>query len=249
VGGIKLDKWYYPDWKQGGHGQTNVYKAIADSVNTFFYYIGGGYKEFSGLGLERILKYLDEFNFGTKLGIDLPGEKDGFLPSREWKDRIKGEPWYIGDTYHLSIGQGDFLTTPLQITNMTASIANGGVIYRPHIVESIKDFKNTEVEEIKPEIISDEFKNDENVEIIRKAMRQTVTSGSGVALNSLSFSSAGKTGTAQVGGDKDSHAWFTAFAPFEEPKIAITVLIENGGGGDVVAVPVVREVLRWYLNK
>jgi len=135
VGGLEIGKWYFPDWMAGGHGITNVKKAIADSVNTFFYYIGGGYEEFEGLGVAKITNYLRDFGLGKISGIDLYGERAGFLPSKSWKEEVKGERWYVGDTYHLSIGQGDILVTPLQVANFTATIANGGTIYEPRLVE------------------------------------------------------------------------------------------------------------------
>ncbi|MCG2686813.1 penicillin-binding protein 2 [Candidatus Parcubacteria bacterium] len=236
VGGIKINVWYYPDWKVGGHGPTTVIKALAESVNTFFYYIGGGYQDFKGLGLEKIISYAKLFGFGKKLGIDLPNEANGFLPSREWKKEIKNEDWYIGDTYHLSIGQGDLLVTPLQINNLTSILANSGIFYKPQLVKG------------KSKIVRQDFISQENISIVRQGLRNAVTNGSALALNDLPFTSAGKTGTAQVGGDKNPHAWFTVFAPYENPEIALTILIENGGDGDKVAVPVAKEILKWYFR-
>ncbi|NQV11885.1 penicillin-binding protein 2 [Candidatus Uhrbacteria bacterium] len=134
-GGIRIGQFYFPDWKAGGHGVTNVRKAIAESVNTFFYMIGGGFKEFDGLGLEAMMSSASQFGLGQALGIDLPGEASGFLPSVEWKNRVKNEPWYIGDTYHASIGQGDILVTPLQVAAFTSAFANGGIMYKPQIVD------------------------------------------------------------------------------------------------------------------
>ncbi|MDD4290449.1 MAG: penicillin-binding protein 2, partial [Patescibacteria group bacterium] len=130
-GGIKYGAWFFPDWKAGGHGSTNVLKAIAESVNTFFYTIGGGYNNFDGMGLEKIVEYAKRFGLSQKLEIDLPGEASGFLPSQKWKQEVKNVPWYIGDTYHLSIGQGDALATPLQVAMLTSVIANGGKLYEP----------------------------------------------------------------------------------------------------------------------
>ncbi|MFC1622544.1 penicillin-binding protein 2 [Patescibacteria group bacterium] len=248
VGGIQIDKWFFPDWKQGGHGLTSIAKALAESVNTFFYYLGGGYKDFKGLGLEKIVSYAQKFGFGNYLGIDLPGEAPGFLPSREWKEETKGEPWYIGDTYHLAIGQGDILATPLQISSLTSVIANSGKLFQPYLVKEIVSIKNISSAEIKPKIIKQNFIDRKNIEIVKKGLRQAVISGSAISLNSLSISSAGKTGTAQVGGEKDPHAWFTVFAPYENPEIVITVLIENGGDGSAIALPVAKQILKWYFN-
>lgn len=248
TGGLKVAQWFFPDWKAEGHGLTSVTKALAESVNTFFYYLGGGYQDFKGLGLEKIIAYARQFGLDSVLGIDLPGEADGFLPSREWKREAKGEEWYIGDTYHLSIGQGDILVTPLQMASLTATIANGGRLYQPHLVkEIIKGSKDKPVV-IKPKIINQKFIKKENIEIVKKGLRQAVTSGSAQALNDLPFSTAGKTGTAQVSADQEPHAWFTVFAPYDQPEIVLTVLVENGGEGSEVALPIAKEVLRWYFQ-
>ena len=187
----------FPDWLAGGHGATNVRRAIAFSVNTFFYYIGGGYGDFTGLGLNGLVKYSRLFGLGEITGIDLNGEADGFVPTRAWKEQTKKEPWYIGDTYHFAIGQGDVLVTPLQVVNYTAALAHGGTLYKPHFVTKILNSNNEVIKEIKPEIINENFIDKRNIEIVREGMRQTITIGSGRSLSSLNVSVAGKTGTAQ----------------------------------------------------
>ena len=111
TGGIQINQWFFPDWRAGGHGSTDLRRSLAWSVNTYYYYIGGGYENFKGLGVERISEYMKEFQLGAPLGIDLPAESGGFIPTREWKEAFTGENWYIGDTYHLAIGQGDLLVT------------------------------------------------------------------------------------------------------------------------------------------
>ena len=249
VGGLRIDKWFFPDWKAGGHGITNVIKALAESVNTFFYYLGGGYEDFKGLGLEKIVSYAKLFGFGSALGIDLPGEQAGFLPTKEWKEQTKNEAWYIGDTYHLSIGQGDVLVTPLQIASMTATIANGGKVYEPHLVKEIFYSKTNKKQIIEPKIIRSDFIKTENLDIVRQGMRQAVLNGSARALADLNFSTAAKTGTAQVGGNNSPHAWLTVFAPYEAPEIALTVLIENGQEGSLTALPAAKEILAWYFGR
>lgn len=248
-GGLYINQWSFPDWKAGGHGMTNVYKAIAESVNTFFYYIGGGFGDFVGLGPDKIKEYSLLFGLDSVTGIDLPGETDGFVPDRQWKEDARDEVWYIGDTYHLSIGQGDLLATPLQVANYTAAVANGGTLYSPKIVKKIFVDENNVVKDYSPEIIRQNFISPENMEIVRKAMRQTVTDGSARFLNDLPFEVAGKTGTAQWSSVKANQAWFTGFAPYNNPEIAITVLIEEGGEGSSVAVPVAKEVLRCYFGE
>ncbi|MBT3230327.1 penicillin-binding protein 2 [Candidatus Uhrbacteria bacterium] len=237
TGGIWVSIWFFPDWRAGGHGLTNVYHAIADSVNTFFYYIGGGSETFEGLGLDRMMQYASLFGFGDTTGIDLPGEADGFLPSMEWKEEVKGEQWYIGDTYHVAIGQGDLLTTPLQIAQSTAVFANGGSLVTPHI--------NSELE-VESKVIIDES----TATIIQDAMRQTVTDGSATALQSAPVTVAGKTGTAQWSTAGVPHSWFTGFAPYDNAEIVITVLIEEGGGDYYIAVPITLDILNyWFSNE
>ncbi len=249
TGGIKINEWFYPDWLAGGHGQTEVTKALAQSVNTYFYYVGGGYKDFRGLGLEKINEYLKMFGFGSQLGIDLPNEASGFLPTREWKKATKGEDWYIGDTYHLSIGQGDFLATPLQINSLTTMVANGGKLFKPFLVKEIKNSRGELKEKKESKIIDKNFINEENIKIVQQGLRRAVLSGSAIGLSLLEVESAGKTGTAQVGGDKKPHAWFSGYAPYENPELAITVLVENGGEGSEVCVPIARDILAWYFDK
>lgn len=245
-GGLQINKWFFPDWKTNGHGPTNVIKAIAESVNTFFFIIGGGYENFTGLGLDKITEYLKKFGLANTLGIDLPGEAAGFIPSREWKEDVKKERWYIGDTYNLSIGQGDLLVTPLQVADYTATIANGGTFYQPRAVRS---FENTETKEqtaVATRVIEKTVLPDSILKIVREGMRAAVTSGSAQLLNTLPIAVAGKTGTAQWSSKHSPHAWFTGFAPYEDPRLVLTILIEEGGEGSRAAVPVAREVLNWW---
>ncbi|MBU2542915.1 penicillin-binding protein 2 [Patescibacteria group bacterium] len=245
TGGLWVSSWFFPDWQAGGHGITNVRKSLAWSVNTFYYYIGGGYNDFVGLGVDKITEYLSKFGFASKLGIDIPGEQLGFLPSKDWKEKTKGERWYIGDTYNLSIGQGDLLVTPLQIAFMTSIIANGGTLYKPHLVASkINAMSNLE-ERIFPEIINENFIDPAHLQTVKLGLKDCVDYGSCRRLSLLPFSSGGKTGTAQWSSTKDDHAWFTAFAPYENPQIVVTILIEEGVGGSETATPVAYEFLRW----
>lgn len=246
VGGVAIGQWFFPDWQAGGHGMTNVRKSIAWSVNTFYYYIGGGYGDFIGLGVKRITDYLGKFGFGEKLGVDIPSEASGFLPSPEWKKETKKETWYIGDTYNLSIGQGDFLTTPLQLASMTATIANGGTLYKPHVAKMFKDQKIGGQTEISKEVIKSNFISTNNIETVRLGMHDCVVYGSCWMLRKLPFSAAGKTGTAQWNRNKDTHAWFTSFAPLENPEIVVTVLVEEGGEGSLSAQPIAAEFYTWW---
>lgn len=247
-GGLRIGQWFFPDWKAGGHGLTDVRKALAQSVNTFFYYIGGGYGNFTGLGVEGLVKYSRLFGLGEKTGLDLPGEASGFVPTEKWKLETKNEPWYIGDTYHFAIGQGDVLVTPLQVANYIAAIANNGTLYQPHLVSKILNSDNQVIKEIAPQIINTDFIDSNNLQIVREGMRQTVTGGSAQSLKDLPIAVAGKTGTAQWSTTKSPHAWFVGFAPYEKPQIAIMVLVEEGVEGSTIAAPIARDILAWYFN-
>ncbi len=248
TGGIRIGQWFFPDWLSSGHGTTNIRKAIADSVNTFYYYIGGGYQDFDGLGLDNLVKYSHLFGLGEKTGIDLTGESSGLIPTKEWRERVKQERWYIGNTYHFSIGQGDVLVTPLQMLNATSVIASGGILYKPHFVTQIRDGDDKIVKELEKEIIRQDFIDDYNLEIVRQGMRQAVTHGSARRLSLLDVDVAGKTGTAQWSSQRKPHAWFSGFAPYDKPEIAFIILIEEGGDGSEVAVPIAFDILNWYFS-
>ncbi len=245
-GGLQVGKWFFPDWKAGGHGTVNVKDAIANSVNTFFYILGGGYEDRQGLGVDRLEKWLKLFGFGAKLGIDIPAEASGFIPTPKWKQERKGEQWYIGDTYNLSIGQGDLLISPLQIVNAIASIANGGTRFVPHLLHATKSSGDKDFMRGQGQIAGTLPARDDYFKIIQEGMRETVLAGSARSLQGISLNVAGKTGTAQSVAGHDSHAWFTGFAPFEKPEIALVVLVDEGGEGSSVAVPVAKEIFDWW---
>ncbi|MEA3398613.1 MAG: penicillin-binding protein 2 [Patescibacteria group bacterium] len=249
VGGITIGQWNFPDWRAGGHGLVEVKRAIAESVNTFFYYIGGGYEEFTGLGVDKILKYGELFGLNSQTGVDLAGEASGFLPSRAWKEEVKGENWYIGDTYHLAIGQGDLLVTPLQVAMFTSVFANGGDLYRPHFVKQILSSEDKMLKEVLSEPVRKNFIDAYNIYVVREGLRQGVTSGSSRRLQSVPVEVAGKTGTAQWSSKEETHAWFTGFAPYKNPELVITILIEKGGEGSDTAVPIVEDYLKWYFEE
>ncbi len=249
TGGIRIGEWFFPDWKTGGHGATTAVKALAESVNTFFYLVGGGYEKFEGLGVERLVFYLRKFGFGQPIGIDLVGEQSGFVPDPTWKKNTKKESWYIGDTYHISIGQGDLLVTPLQINNMTSYFANGGRSFVFHFAKEIGSSDEQTQRTIQEKIYKEHIVSQEHTNIVRKGMRQTVLTGSGRRLATLSVTAAGKTGTAQWGKGRVPHAWFTGWAPYEKPQIVFTVLIEEGEEGSRTAILVAEDILKWYFSK
>lgn len=255
LGYIKIENQYdpdivyiYRDWK--AHGFVDMRRAIAVSANVYFYVIGGGYKNFKGLGIDRIKKYLNMFGFGSILGIDLPGEASGLIPDPLWKKSAKNEGWFTGDTYNVSIGQGDVLVTPLQMASAVAAIANGGALWRPKIVSEITNPEGQTIKKINPEIIRNNFIDANYLKIVREGMRGAVTEGSAYLLNDLPIKVAGKTGTAQVTNTfRKTNAWFVGFAPYNDSEIAVAIIIEGAGEGSTAAVPVAKEVFNWYYNK
>lgn len=242
-------------WKRSGLGPVTVKSAIAESSDIYFYTAAGGQAGLSikGMGPGVLADYYRRFNLGSLTGIDLPGEKPGLVPDPAWKaEHFKSDPvlskWYLGDTYHIGIGQGDLLATPLQAALWTAIIANNGVGYRPFLVNKILDEAGKTLKANRPEVLIPKFASEENLKIVQAGMRLAVTGGTARQLASLPISSAGKTGTSQFDDSSPSrtHAWFTAYAPFEDPQIVITVLVEAGGEGSAEAEPIVKNALAWW---
>lgn len=241
--------YIFHDWRPQGF--VDMRRALAVSANVYFYEIGGGYKNVKGLGIDRIEKYLKLFGFGPPLGIDLPGEAGGLVPNPAWKKAVKHEDWYTGDTYNVSIGQGDVIVTPLQLATAIATVANSGTLWRPKLVSKIIDSNNNTVEEFKPEAIRANLIDNDKLEIVREGLRDAVTEGTVYFLKDLPIKVAGKTGTAQVSSNlnKKTNAWFTGFAPYEDSQIALAIVIEGAGEGSTAAVPVAKEVFQWYYNQ
>ncbi len=248
--------------KSGGeHGDINVTYAIAESCDIFFYKVGGGFPptEFEGLGVQTLADYARYFGFGELSGIDLPGENTGLVPNPKWKRIAKGERWVTGDTYNMAIGQGDVLATPLQVTMMTAAVANDGILYQPQVVAAITDSENHLLKFNRPLVRREIPVDARHFDTVREGMWMVVNweygTAKDVALPDVEV--AGKTGTAEffdpeigrdLAGNLPSHAWFTAFAPYEHPEIAITVFVYNGGEGSMVAAPIARDILRQYFE-
>lgn len=245
-GVINIGAWHFGDWKT--HGTMDVRSAIAQSCDVFFYSVGGGYGNIPGLGMDRMKKYENLFGLGNPTGVDLPGESTGFIPSEQWKLEKIGERWYVGDSYHSSIGQGFITATPLQLVNYIAAVANSGTLYEPHIVSQIKKSGGSS-EAVSPKIIRQNFISESVMKIVREGMRQTVTGGTAQTLKDLPVPAAGKTGTAEFGGEGKTHGWFVSFAPYDNPEIAMAVLVEGGGEGHSTAVPITKDVLEWYFTQ
>lgn len=267
---VKGEATCFPD--NQFHGWTNVKRAIAESVNPFFYMIGGGYqspgpnskfyvadmpKNFTGLGIARVKKYLNLFGFGAKTGIDLPSEQEGRVPDPVWKESYfktaLTQKWYLGDTYNLSIGQGYLLATPMQLAVGYASIANGGKLIKPYLAKSFIIATSTLIIEnnFEPQIIRENFISTSTLEIVRQGMRQTVTSpaGSAHSLTTLPVSSGAKTGTAQSYGKAEIYNnWIGVFAPYENPEIVLVVMIEEVPGLRGSAQQTAKSILNWYFS-
>jgi len=233
----------FPDWKP--HGRTDVYKAIAKSVNTFFYTFGGGTPDREGLGIERIVKYYQAFGFGSPTGIDLAGERGGRLPYTNLSAQEK-ERWTRGRTYNVSIGQGTLNTTPLQIATYISAIANGGTLYKPRLVDTMYDFERDHVtKDLQSQVKHNDLLNPQDLQVVQEGMRQGVTNGTGDQLQDLSFKAAAKSGTAQTSNERNN-SWFTAYGPYDNPQIVVTVLVPEGEDSGTTAVPVAKHMLQWY---
>ncbi|MFA7244024.1 MAG: penicillin-binding protein 2 [Patescibacteria group bacterium] len=246
---ITIGEWNFPDWKD--HGVTNIIRAIAESNNIFFYAIGGGFDKIKGLGIDTMKFWWQKFGLGEETGIDLPSEASGLLPDEAWKQKTKGEDWYIGDTYHAAIGQGDLLVTPIQMARATATIANGGKLLHPQFVQKITDPSGNVVKEFSPRVENPQVAPLSVIKAVQEGMRMTITGGSATSVFGSNFpvAVAGKTGTAQFFGNQKTHAWFECYAPYDNPSIALIVLIEGGGGGNEVSAPVAKNILNYYFTR
>lgn len=248
--------WTFYCWNRQGHRDVNFVGAVALSCDIYFYVVGGGSDWFHDpLGLDRLESYAHLFGLGDRTGIDLPGESRGLVPNAEWKLaqpwNTHSEPWVTGDTYNMSIGQGFVLVTPLQILNATVAIANGGTLYKPQIVHHITDADGNVTQSFRREIIRQIPVDDEYLTLVRRGMRDGVAWGTAHGANLWQVNVAAKTGTAEYGlpderGVKSTHAWMVAFAPYEDPEIAVVVFLEGGGGGSQNAGPVAGQVISTY---
>ena len=250
-GVIRVGTFTFYGYERAGLGLVDIYSAISKSSDIYFYTVGGGNPKTvvkEGMGPDKIASYFRKFGLGNKLGIDLPSEKPGLVPDPEWKERVIGEQWYLGNTYHMSIGQGDVLSTPLQVNSWTSTVANGGKVMQPYIFREAVNKDGRVIAKGEPKILNENMFDPNIIKVIQDAMRQTVTDGSGRSLASIPMPIAGKTGTAQFDARDLSltHSWFTSYAPADNPQIAMTVIVESAGEGHAVAVPITKEVYTWY---
>ena len=248
--------WEFGCWKRSGHGYLNVYEGLVNSCDVCFYNLVGGnpHTGFEGIGPEALARAATASGFGQISGIDLPGEQDGLIPTPERKQRIKKEPWFQGDSYNTAIGQGDVLSTPLQLANFTAAIANGGKLMYPRVAAEIRGADGTQGQPIEPQVARRLPFSAEVLAVIRNAMRDVVVRGTAIRIAANPFGIAGKTGTAEFPGPRDengflpTHALFNGFAPFDEPEIAFAVVLYDAGEGSEFAAPIADKMTRFYFE-
>lgn len=255
-GVLEIPNPYFPDkpskfldWK--AHGWVNLYSALARSSNIYFYALGGGIKgELKGLGINKLNEYWRKFGFNESTGIDLDSEAVGFLPDSEEKEKRTGQIWRLGDTYNVSIGQGDLSITPLRLLTFISSIASGGKTYRPFLAQKVIDEKNNVIQENKPEVIFDYSDWWAEIKEVQKGLRDTVAQPYGTAnmLYDLPYKTSGKTGSAQIQNNAKTNAFFVGYGPSDNAKIAILVLVEDAKEGSINTLPIAYDVLKWYYD-
>ena len=257
-GGLNIYNRRYGCWKSAGHGAISIQRALSESCDVYFYQVG------QRVGVDRLAAYAESLGLGQKTGIDLENEKPGLTPTSAWKKKKKNEPWQDGETLSVAIGQGFNLATPLQICRMTAALVNGGKLYKPQIIEAIKDPEGATLEKIQPDLLGSVYGSAQDRNLIIKGLIDAVNTRHGTAGNAKisTITVGGKTGTAQVirmskfksipesqlPRKYKDHAWFTCFAPAEKPEIAVTVLVEHSGHGGSVAAPIAKKVLEEYFK-
>ncbi|MFA5073911.1 MAG: penicillin-binding protein 2 [Nitrospirota bacterium] len=253
-GFIKSGKHIFRCWKRHGHGVVSLHQAIVESCDVYFYTMA------ERIGFDRIAEYARKLGLGTITGIQLQDEKAGLIPTSAWKKKRTKEQWYAGDSYINGIGQGFVLVSPMQAAQMISAVANGGRLFRPILLQKMRDRETKDFKVFSSEQKEEYHFNAEALEAVRKALAGVVSEpgGTGHAAGNPVATVAGKTGTAQVIAQKipgkklvgktQDHAWFVAYAPVEKPKIAVAVVVEHGGHGGSAAAPVARRVIEEYLK-
>ena len=250
-----------PEWQAGGFGPLSFTRAITWSSNIYFYCLAaGGCEELTndGLGNERLARYARDFGFGEPTGVDLPGETDGLVGDADWLQKVTdgARRWFKGDTYYQGIGQGYLEATPLQVVRMAAAVANGGQLLRPKAVREVRDAAGNVIVPAKPGVVRRLPISDQNMAVMREAMRQAVAEGTGRRAQIPGIQIAGKTGTAEFGmrlgagsvyGKFAEHGWFVGFAPYENPEIAV-VVFQDQGGGALTGAPTAGRIFKAYFD-
>ncbi len=241
-GGISYGKWHFGCWRKGGHGGVSLHRAIVESCDVFFYDVG------KRLGIDKIYAYATKFGLGKETGIPLGAEKKGLIPNTKWKMETRKLPWFLGETFVNSIGQGYVSATPVQMAVMMSAVSNGGKVYKPTILKGAR-----------PELVAESGVSPDTIEKVKDGLKGVVNEpgGTGGLARSNITTIGGKTGTAQVVGiRKDSkllsekfrdHAWFVAFAPVDTPQVAMSVLVEHGGHGGSTAAPIAKKAIEAYM--
>ncbi|HXH10207.1 MAG TPA: penicillin-binding protein 2 [Alphaproteobacteria bacterium] len=244
----------FRDWKRGGHGPVNVHSALVQSCDVFFYTLG------HRLGIDTIARYAKGFGLGSPTGLDPIHEKPGLVPSTAWKRKARGEPWYPGETISAAIGQGYNLVTPIQLVNVISAVANGGVLYKPRLVKRLETPDGRVIQQFGPERLGEVPARGETLRIVQQALWGVVNEPRGTAWRARleQVGMAGKTGTVQVisnspKGDKlperfRDHGWFVAYAPYDDPQLAIAILGEHGGRGGSTYAPIARKIVAHYFK-
>jgi len=254
------EKYVFPDWTN--LGTLDFYRGVAMSSDVYFYCLAGGCPMLphDGLGSDNLARYARSFGLGERTGIDLPDEVPGIVPDRQWKQRTIHEPWVTADTYFFGIGQEYLATTPLQMLRVVSAIANGGDILRPHLVHEVRDASGNLVQSFGHEVVRRIPVSQQNISIMREAMRQVVQNGSAPDAKVPGVQIAGKSGTAEYGnqitspsgeaanGTYNEHGWFVSFAPFDNPQVALVVFHERGGGA-VSAAPTSSVIWDFYFHQ
>ncbi|MEN6420439.1 MAG: penicillin-binding protein 2 [Smithella sp.] len=258
-GSFTLGNRTYRCWKKGGHGSVNLHQALVGSCDVYFYTVG------KMLGVDKIAEYARRFGLGEIAGIDLPNEKKGLVPTKDWKLKRKKEAWQMGETISISIGQGFNLVTTLQLANAYAAFANGGTLWRPYLVKQIQSADGRAYKEFLPTKKGELNLKPETIAVLNEALKGVVNEPGGTGQNAKlsGVEVCGKTGTSQVlglpenekarrrkvlGAFQKDHALFASYAPAQAPEIAIAVILENAGGGGAVAAPVARRILSAYFE-
>ncbi|MBI3604228.1 MAG: penicillin-binding protein 2 [Nitrospirae bacterium] len=253
VGGFQFGNRLFKDWKAGGHGMMDITQALVDSCDVFFYTVG------QRMGIDTIASFAMQFGLGQETGIELPSERVGIVPSTAWKEKAKGQPWFPGETISASIGQGYVTVTPLQMAHLIATVANDGVSFRPRLVRAVMERATGRLQEI-PAVSNGKLTvQPDTLALIKDALAGVVTRGTATRARSTLVTIAGKTGTAQAaalrtGPAKDipkklrDHAWFVSYAPVDEPKIAVAVLVEHMGHGGSVAAPLAKQMIEAFVK-
>lgn len=253
AGGYQFGRRLFRDWKAGGHGYVDLHQALVHSCDVYFYTIG------QRMGIDTIASFAKRLGLGRETGIELPSERSGIVPSTAWKEKVRHEPWFPGETISAAIGQGYVTVTPLQMAHLTGIVANDGFSYRPRLVQAIMDRPTGQLQEVKAVAENRISFRPGTLDAIRDSLADVVSEGTATRAKSTLVTIAGKTGTAQTaalrtGPEKDipkklrDHAWFVSYAPVENPRIVVAVLVENMGHGGSAAAPLAKQVIEEFVR-